>query len=426
MRLTSLTFENFRGFEKFALTFPTAGPTVLVGRNGSGKSTVVDGIAIALGGWLSGFRDVAAADLRPIVKEDARLVGFERCWPIDVSATALFGRREVLWSRSLANVRSRTKTQGKDLFAAAANAEKHITEASTTLPLVADYATGRLWLSKRKGRTFEKGPLSRTAGYLAALESANDTHRFSDWLRRESSGMEGGVVPESLRGLARPLSALFERDVGTYWTAVFEEPTLVLPNERSKPVAVPISHLSDGQRSLFLLATDLFWRAYTLNPHFGEDAAAQTPGVVLIDELDLHLHPAWQATVLANLQEAFPKLQFIVTTHAPILIAAAPAGSVIELDPKLPNGWRPLPHLHGQDANGVLDRLDVPARPEATRQAIDALTEAIDAGNFAEARGRLAALATQLGENDAAVVAARWDLKFAEGDGDADATKDEA
>ncbi len=425
MRLTSLTFENFRGFEKFALTFPAAGPTVLVGRNGSGKSTVVDGIAIALGGWLSGFRDVAAADLRPIVKEDARLVGFERAWPVSVAATAvLAGGEEMAWSRSLANVRGRTRTTGKDLFAAATTAEKTLTDASTTLPLVAHYATGRLWLSKRKGRTFEKGPLSRTAGYLAALESANDPHRFSDWLRRETAGVLAQKgPPPGIVGLGDPLSSLFEDSAIAYWGPHFEEPMLAIGKHET---GGPISHLSDGQRSLFLLATDLFWRAYTLNPHFGEDAAAQTPGVVLIDELDLHLHPAWQATVLANLQKAFPKLQFIVTTHAPILIAAAPAGSVLELDPKLPDGWRPLPHLHGQDANGVLDRLDVPARPEATRQAIDAVGEAIDAGNFAEARGRLAALAIQLGENDAAVVAARWDLKFAEGDGDADATKDEA
>jgi predicted ATP-binding protein involved in virulence len=65
------------------------------------------------------------------------------------------------------------------------------------------------------------------------------------------------------------------------------------------------------------LVADIAHRTARLNPHLGESAAIETPGIVLIDEVDMHLHPQWQQVVLKSLEQAFPLLQFIVTTHSP-------------------------------------------------------------------------------------------------------------
>ncbi len=57
-----------------------------------------------------------------------------------------------------------------------------------------------------------------------------------------------------------------------------------------------------------------------LNPHLREDVLGKTQGIVLIDELDLHLHPEWQKRIVSVLRTTFPSIQFIATTHSPFLI----------------------------------------------------------------------------------------------------------
>ena len=76
------------------------------------------------------------------------------------------------------------------------------------------------------------------------------------------------------------------------------------------------------------MAADIAYRMARLNPDLGENVALQTPGVVLIDEVDMHLHPSWQQTVINDLTRAFPLVQFIVTTHSPQLLTSVPPESI--------------------------------------------------------------------------------------------------
>uniref|UniRef100_UPI0019D14253 AAA family ATPase n=1 Tax=Pseudomonas viridiflava TaxID=33069 RepID=UPI0019D14253 len=78
--------------------------------------------------------------------------------------------------------------------------------------------------------------------------------------------------------------------------------------------AVPFHELSDGQRSLIALIADIARRMCVLNPHIGKDVLANTGGIVIIDELDIHLHTAWQRNIAPTLKKAFPKVQFIATS----------------------------------------------------------------------------------------------------------------
>ena len=84
--------------------------------------------------------------------------------------------------------------------------------------------------------------------------------------------------------------------------------------------SLPLSNLSEGQRIVASLVTDLCIRISLLNPHLNGNARELTSGVVLIDEIDLHLHPKWQKTIVPNLAELFPKIQFILTSHSPFII----------------------------------------------------------------------------------------------------------
>jgi predicted ATP-binding protein involved in virulence len=95
---------------------------------------------------------------------------------------------------------------------------------------------------------------------------------------------------------------------------------------------MPFRQLSDGYRLTLAMVADIAFRCVVLNPHLGPAATQETSGVVLVDELDLHLHPRWQRNIAEDLRRAFPKLQFIVTTHSPFIVQSMKIGEVLSLD----------------------------------------------------------------------------------------------
>jgi len=95
---------------------------------------------------------------------------------------------------------------------------------------------------------------------------------------------------------------------------------------------LPLEMLSDGFRTMLAMVADIAYRAAVLNPHLGKEAAQKTPGIVLIDEIDLHLHPKWQRRVVNDLRRTFPEIQFVATTHSPFIIQSLREGELINLD----------------------------------------------------------------------------------------------
>jgi len=86
--------------------------------------------------------------------------------------------------------------------------------------------------------------------------------------------------------------------------------------------------LSDGVRTMLALVADVARRCASLNPQLSDQASLQTPGVLIIDEVDMHLHPRWQQQVLGLLQGAFPALQIIVSTHSPHVLSTVEKSSI--------------------------------------------------------------------------------------------------
>ena len=123
---------------------------------------------------------------------------------------------------------------------------------------------------------------------------------------------------------------------------------IVFQNDETKP----FGYLSDGYRNLLGLVADIAFRCFRINPHLGEDAAKKTKGIVLIDELDLHLHPKWQKQVVKNLHETFPYIQFVVTTHSPLVLSGG-VGKVIRLNED--NQPEYLENIFGRDVADILE-----------------------------------------------------------------------
>lgn len=164
-------------------------------------------------------------------------------------------------------------------------------------------------------------------GYLDALASASRYKSFGNWLERLCrSEYEERKNPEKLHFIKNQLTALREAVDAVLepsgWSRIsYKSAELGVVAVHDEFGEMPVLQLSDGIRNLTGLAGDIASRAIRLNAHLGRDAVANTPGIVLVDEIDMHLHPEWQQTVVESLRAAFPKIQFIFTTHSPQVIS---------------------------------------------------------------------------------------------------------
>lgn len=290
------------------------------------------------------------------------------------------------------------------------------------LPVVVCYGTDRLWLGKRDAGS--NSLQSRLDGYRSALKAAANHKGFEAWMawregdrvQRVAQAAEEGrplseVKSPQLDAVRAAAASCLEGAKRFYYSLNHQE----LRIDFETGPSIPFDALSDGQRNLIAVAADIAWRAAQLNPHLGASAPTETPGVVLIDELDLHLHPAWQLRVLDDLLRAFPKMQFVVTTHSPQVMSSAPPGTVRLLDAQ--HEPHRVDRLRGKDTNSILeDILGVPSRPPRFKEKLEELSRRIEDEKLDEARALIAELEQELGDTeDAALVAARWELSMAQG-----------
>lgn len=212
------------------------------------------------------------------------------------------------------------------------------TNAEVVLPVVAYYGTGRLWKQKKQtdNKKRQTEQFSRTVGYLDCLDPDSSYAFFVEWLRKtttkhnelrdqniERHGDKGLSMATPYQDLLDAVAQAVDSCLGhTGWrkmrySAIHETPVVEHPIHG----ALIVDQLSDGIRNMIGLVADIAYRAATLNKLFRQDAPRHSPGIVLIDEVDMHLHPAWQQRVLPQLLATFENIQFIVTTHSPQVIS---------------------------------------------------------------------------------------------------------
>lgn len=425
MKLNSLQLQNFRGFDSFELDL--AQPvTLLVGRNACGKTAVLDAAAVALGAWMRGTTQAWSED-RSLQQSDARLVRSESdglptaapVFPVAVHASGLVAGQQLTWTRELLRKGGRTTSgRAKRIRALARETERAASDGDAAdLPLFAYYGTGRLWVQKRDKR--RPGRLgSRMQGYAACLETASNTKLFQRWMawreddriQRLAAAHEHGanlasVHTPHLDAVANAARSCLEGVRRFYYSANYRELRLELEDGR----LLPFDSLSDGQRSLVVLAADIAWRAAQLNPHFGGDAPRRVEGVVLIDEVELHLHPAWQRRVIDDLTRTFPRLQFIITTHSPQVVATAEADWLRILTAE---GVHRSDHVRGRDTNSILrDVMGVPDRPPWMVEWLRKVEVLVEQGRVDEAKTELTAIRALVGASDDWLTTLDWELQ---------------
>lgn len=390
-RLDRIQLSNFRLFGSLDVELHPR-LNVIVALNGGGKTALLDAIAL---GWaafvhpLEGrvqAQGILSSDVRRQRASDETM---EALTPAVVQMSAHIDGHPFAWDRALLSGRPRARTRGGLEVRRYANFlreqthafAKDKTIAPPILPVFAYYGTGRLWdvlRLRRKGS--QEGPRnSRFDGYHSALSSSSHARTFADWFKRFSrqamrDSMSQTPSPhlaiERLQAVREAVNALLEPSA---WGDIeWDEVNEAIYANHPENGRLPVNLLSDGIRNMIGLVADLAHRAARLNPQLGVRAALDTPGVVLIDEVDMHLHPEWQQTVIESLAAAFPRVQFIVSTHSPQVLSTVERESIRVLHVE-PNGEAraaaPGFQTRGVESTDVLAQVmgvdPTPALPEA-------------------------------------------------------------
>lgn len=436
MIVTKLKLTNVRGIDDAEIAFK-AGFNLIVGVNGVGKTTVLDALRTCFSRVLSGLTP-SGAKAMSFVRSDIRLgfpylnavahfkVGQEeylferREWretvAVDDEVNLAKLRREIIETERL---RERPRKLLRELstpqslvdsdFYSPDKAALRSALSATDPPLAVFYSTNRSVITATQSKGKSVG--GQAVAYAEALVPRSwNVGQFADWIRvqeamsveRESAGRHiAAMKAAATRFLPGCENLSAGQQTGDSLTV------------SKGGVALDVRQLSDGERGALGIALDLARRLSQLNPQ-SNDPLIEGQAVVLIDEIDLHLHPKWQRQIIHNLEETFPRCQFIATTHSPQVIGEVPPDRI----QIIANGQVYSPtHSFGVDSSRVLEEImDAPARSIEVQDLLHSLSRSVASENLQEASVLVTQLAGKLGQDDAEVIRVRTLLDFLGGE----------
>lgn len=338
MFLSNIHIENFKGIQEADFTFSKS-MNLIVGNNGTGKTSILEAIAVALGGFLAGIEGVNAIHFsKDEIRRENQLTGTGSNniiyrTPIKVDADVIIdGERFSLTRRKKSVDSSRSTIEPRDICK---KAESMAADKESILPLISYQSFSRI--SNQKKDSWENpfsADFSRVIGYAGCLEEASNMKMLTNWCKRMdhiSWQQEKEIVEYKAVKLAAAQFMqvmLGKEDIRIFYDKRTEELMYTCGSEQ-----LPLRLLSSGFRTLLGMVLDIACRMAILNPDLLDCIVSSTPGIVLIDEIDMHLHPNWQWRVVKALQTTFPKIQFIATTHSPIIMASCKDENMIMLNP---------------------------------------------------------------------------------------------
>ena len=403
LRPTALKLRNFKGIAELDLTLDNS-LTLLAGVNGAGKTSVLQALLAAVTkAW--GARPSHDYPQFRFSERVARAgaTGAEVMLELGVPDQSPIPLRLVVQEREL----NPDPAQFRQLV-------RYWEKFQPSRPLVVYYEQNRIPVSDSNWRNVSISSRENRASSLHT--TASSPREFKAWFFEKEA--DEGLETRERQNLEYADSELATvRDLLTQldnFKAVrsrkppeSSERTLYLEKDGAN---IPFDSLSGGEQAFFLLAADMARRLMLESPGM---PIREAPGIVCIDEIELHLHPAWQKKILKTLMDTFPACQFIVTTHSPQVIGGVEAHHVRLLEPA-ENGIRTISQpiaTKGRDSNYVLEGvLDTPERDDEVSKLFDEFDHLLDAGELEDAGQVLDKLddAVEGGSSRVAIRRAKW------------------
>lgn len=402
----------------------TGNVTVFIGGNGTGKTSILKATATALSWLVSRIRSEAGSGA-PIPEEVIR--NGEGTAAIDISIPLRVAydngiKKDVEYLWTLAKTRPGRAAREKTNLTNATSLASHYRDmiannSGASLPLIAFYPVERVVINVplkiRTKHTFEQ-----IDGYDNSLNQGVDFRKFFEWFRNREDAENESALPQEVLDLIRSSlpgneglwtqleklnASSRDRQLSAVRAAISEfMPGFENLKVRRKPrlhmsidkngETLNILQLSQGEKTLLALVGDIARRLAMMNPDLQNPLKGD--GIVLIDEIDLHLHPTWQKSIIDRLIGTFPNCQFILTTHSPLVISECKEVLIYSIEG---DGLVEIESQFGKDANSVLrDVMHTSPRNEEIQSAINEVIDLIHLNELDRARRSLKALADMI------------------------------
>ena len=426
MKIQSFSLKNIGQFQDISVSLaPTkdysSNVTVFIGNNGSGKTSLLKSATTALT-WFVARLKHEKSNGTPIPEQVISNGANSALIEVIVKATDI-QNRDLTYNWRI----TKSRTARKAEFTTSLIELNQLTDyykhrlaedETTSLPLIAFYPVERSVIDIPL-KIREKHQFLQIDGYDNALNNAVDFRRFFEWFR-EREDVENERIKAIILFLKQDhTDELFSKKIEEYNSDSFKDIQLeavrqaiyaFMPDFKNLQVTrkprlamvidkngkqLNVSQLSQGEKSLMALVGDIARRLAMMNPKLDNPLHGQ--GIVLIDEIDMHLHPQWQRTIIHRLQTTFPNCQFILTTHSPLVISDVQDILVYDLEDQKITA---LPSLYGQDANTVLlQYMDTSYRNPVVTEQITQAMDAIQNNNLDKAQLLINDLRSTVGEN---------------------------
>lgn len=385
LQIVSVRLDNFRGLQEAAITLDGR-CAIFFGINGAGKSTILKAINLLFSNIINKivnhrFKQGINIEIIDITN------GREQA---TVEATFSFGAdKTITYHRTMTRSKRGRKHSSdkldriKQIFD-----ELYLSPEATTMPVFINYGVNRLVIDVPL-RINRKHEFDKLSAFEKAIESKIDFRTFFEWFRNQED-IENAAKVESkdFTYKDKSLSA-----VKTAIKSVLDEMDDIRIQRRPLSMEVKrdgkffrIEQLSDGEKCTLALIGDIARRLALANPH--SENSNNGDGAVLIDEIELHMHPKWQRRILKTLAGIFPNIQFIITTHSPQILGEAGRDYRI-FNVNMHKGRfdiRQYDALDGWSSNEILEGLmETSEVSKNTKDDFSSMFELIDSGKYDEA-----------------------------------------
>ncbi len=431
MQIDSLHIENFRPFKDLLIKF-NSNLNVIIGLNGAGKTAILDSIALVFvpfiaklttNKWHSNIKKLNTKETDIHYNSNEFLIKFSVINNSNTFFNWQIGKR-IQPFKSLSNFDS--------LLTFIGQIEKNLDEnQAANLPIIAYYSTSRIdfdlnFIKPFKNTVLKFNQLSiYENALLAGMDSFND---FLKWFAEEE-WYEDKIRLDKDTNYKNPKLQTIRTAVEVFLSSFEVNRTdfknLRIKKERStngnsivtsliiskNDIDFQLEQLSSGEKMMLMLVVDIARRLSIANPSLENPLVGN--GIVLIDEIDLHLHPQWQREIIPAITKTFPNCQFIITTHSPQVLSRVKKEHIfiIEDDKIVANP----PNTYGKDSNSILYEIfNTLERPKHIQDKLDKCYKWIETEKFEKAKEVLSDLRTVLDDEDSDIIKIKALLTFYE------------
>jgi len=380
MKISNLKLKDYKGIQELDINFPDQSLLVIIGENGAGKSTILD----ALNKLLSELDyDLNGNKRQHFSIDDINLKSNSTECEISIE---VLHKAELRWSFHRSN-----EINTKPIV------RYYPSKYSVVAPLAKDQFVDLLRSGFGQINSSDKKP---TYLYFNSEYSPN-ADDFIDWYKELvlfESYLKSSSKPFEY-SLKEAIESAIEKFTGITITATIADNfKTIRPVFRKQGIDLDFYHLSDGEKRVIGIVGKIV-SYFVTSFKSSRKKLLEFTGIILIDEIEQHLHPQWQSIIIPNLTKTFPKVQFIITTHSPQVINNVPNESVLVMENFAFK--KEVPHTLGRDVNSVLyDLFNLTKRPELYQSKINHIYELLDKENIDMAKKELDLLTKDLGEND--------------------------